>query len=101
LPDTPVPTIPKKDRFALVIPELWPLGLNLTFRMLKPSELARAHSFDEDYEFADTKTEKTKQIGNSVPVRTAKALCREMLIGTATTLSDFISEPARTDATAD
>jgi DNA (cytosine-5)-methyltransferase 1 len=45
--------------------------------MLHWRELARAMSFsdaDSDYEFAGTKTEITKQIGNAVPVRTARAL---------------------------
>lgn len=98
-PDRPVPTIPTKDRFALVIPELFPLGLNIGFRMLKPEELAAAHSFPDNYEFADTKTKTVEQIGNSVPVRTAAALCREMLIGQKTTLSDFLSQPAGTGAT--
>lgn len=50
---------------------------DILFRMLHWRELARAMSFsdaDSDYEFAGTKTEITKQIGNAVPVRTAKAL---------------------------
>jgi DNA (cytosine-5)-methyltransferase 1 len=45
--------------------------------MLHWRELARAMSFSDaesDYEFAGTKTEITKQIGNAVPVRTARAL---------------------------
>jgi DNA (cytosine-5)-methyltransferase 1 len=50
---------------------------DILFRMLHWRELARAMSFsdaDSDYEFAGTKTEITKQIGNAVPVRTARAL---------------------------
>ena len=50
---------------------------DILFRMLHWRELARAMSFsdaDQDYEFAGNKTEITKQIGNAVPVRTARAL---------------------------
>lgn len=50
---------------------------DIHFRMLHWRELARAMSFSDaesDYEFAGNKTEITKQIGNAVPVRTARAL---------------------------
>lgn len=50
---------------------------DIRFRMLQWRELARATSFDDEeaeYEFVGNKTEITKQIGNAVPVRTAKAL---------------------------
>lgn len=50
---------------------------DILFRMLHWRELARAMSFsdtDQNYEFAGNKTEITKQIGNAVPVRTARAL---------------------------
>ena len=56
--------------------------LDISFRMLEPVELARAMSFDDEdyrYEFTGTKTEITKQIGNSVPVRTATALISALL----------------------
>jgi DNA (cytosine-5)-methyltransferase 1 len=52
--------------------------IDILYRMLHWSELARAHSFeDEDrpYHFTGTTTEITKQIGNAVPVRTGTALC--------------------------
>lgn len=54
-----------------------PPAYDILFRMLDPRELARAHSFDDDettYEFVGNKTEITRQIGGSVPVRTACAL---------------------------
>ena len=54
-------------------------ALDIRFRMLQPHELAAAMSFPEDYEFAGNKSEKVKQIGNAVPVQTARALCREAL----------------------
>jgi DNA (cytosine-5)-methyltransferase 1 len=42
--------------------------------MLKNHELKKAHSFPDDYVLKGNVTEQTKQIGNSVPVRLAKAL---------------------------
>jgi len=52
----PLPTQTSRDTFALVVPELWPLGLDIKFRMLKPAELAAAQGFPPDYSFAGTKT---------------------------------------------
>jgi DNA (cytosine-5)-methyltransferase 1 len=55
---------------------------DILFRMLHWRELARAMSFsddDQEYEFAGNKTEITRQIGNAVPVRTARALVRAAL----------------------
>lgn len=49
--------------------------LDVRIRMLKPSELAAAHSFPADYVLTGTRCDQVKQIGNSVPVRTAKAMC--------------------------
>jgi len=51
---------------------------DIFFRMVKPVELARAHSMD-DYVFTGTREEVVKQIGNSVPRRLAKALCLSAL----------------------
>jgi DNA (cytosine-5)-methyltransferase 1 len=42
--------------------------------MLQPHELAAAQGFPGDYQFAGNKGDQVKQIGNSVPVGTAKAL---------------------------
>lgn len=50
--------------------------IDVRMRMLKPSELAAAHSFPPDYKLAGNRSDQVKQIGNSVPVRTAAALCR-------------------------
>jgi len=49
---------------------------DILFRMLEPHELAAAMGFDTDetkYEFAGTKTEQIKQIGNAVSVAKMKA----------------------------
>ena len=49
---------------------------DILFRMLEPHELAAAMGFndgDQAYEFAGTKTEKIKQIGNAVSVAKMKA----------------------------
>jgi DNA (cytosine-5)-methyltransferase 1 len=49
---------------------------DILFRMLEPHELAAAMGFDDEetaYEFAGTKTEKIKQIGNAVSVAKMKA----------------------------
>lgn len=72
--DIPLDTITAKDRFALVEPA----GMDIRFRMLQPKELAAAMGFD-GYEFAGTKTDQVRQIGNAVAVRTAQALCGVMI----------------------
>jgi len=82
----PLQTISTDDRYGLVRPVLVEAGgerwwLDILFRMLTVRELAAAHSFPADYWFAGNKSEQVKQIGNSVPVRVARALCREALAG--------------------
>src|SRR5699024_9192884 len=77
--EEPVPTIPTKDKFALICPEAFPWGLDVRFRMLQPRELAAAMGFPEGYDIAGTKTEVTKQIGNAVPVHLATGLCGQLL----------------------
>jgi DNA (cytosine-5)-methyltransferase 1 len=73
-----MPTVIAKDRFALVEPTKGRSGMDIRFRMLQPHELAAAMGFT-DYEFAGNKTEKVRQIGNAVPVNTAKALVKAIL----------------------
>ena len=75
--DDPVATITAKDRFGLV--EVDGVALDIRFRMLQPHELARAMSFPDGYEFAGTRDQKVKQIGNAVPRRLAQALCKELV----------------------
>lgn len=72
--DSPIDTITAKDRFALCEP----VRGDVLFRMLQPYELAAAMGFD-GYEFAGTKKDQVRQIGNAVSVRTAQALCGEIL----------------------
>ncbi|NLV14334.1 DNA cytosine methyltransferase [Haloarcula argentinensis] len=78
--EEPLPTVTTTDRHALIVPDLFPWGLDLRYRMLQPRELAAAQGFPEDYEFAGNKTETTKQIGNAVPVNLGKALVKQLLV---------------------
>ncbi|SEP19068.1 DNA (cytosine-5)-methyltransferase 1 [Halorientalis persicus] len=87
----PLPTVTTKDRFSLCLPEFYPFGLDIKYRLLKPAELAAATGFPNDYEFSGTKTEVTKQIGNAVPVNLATALCEAALRDQDPTLFDFES----------
>jgi DNA (cytosine-5)-methyltransferase 1 len=78
--DDPLSTVTAKDRFALCIPSIG-IALDIRFRMLQPHELAAAMSFDPGYEFTGNREQKVKQIGNAVPLKTAKALCTALLAG--------------------
>lgn len=71
--DDPAPTICASGRVNLV--EGTP-QFDILFRMLEPHELAAAMGFNTEeatYEFAGTKTEQIKQIGNAVSVAKMKA----------------------------
>lgn len=79
--NAPLDTITTRDRFGLVEPCTdGEMVYDIRFRMLQPHELAAAMSFDKDYRFAGNKTDQVKQIGNAVPVRTATALCKSLLV---------------------
>lgn len=73
----PLATVTTKDRFALVQGDAY--KLDITFRMLRPHELAAAQGFPRDYWFSGTGTDQVKQIGNAVPVNTARALALSTL----------------------
>ena len=76
--EEPAPTICATGRINLVEGREY----DILFRMLEPHELAAAMGFDADdieYEFAGTKTEITKQIGNAVSVRVATALVSALM----------------------
>lgn len=82
--DEPLPTLTtaKGGEFALVEGAADGRRYDIRFRMLEPRELARAMGFDDgeaEYEFAGTKTDITRQIGNAVPVNTACALVRAIM----------------------
>jgi DNA (cytosine-5)-methyltransferase 1 len=77
--DEPAPTIAASGHTDLVMVEQVADGLggyDILFRMLEPHELAAAMGFtseDQAYEFAGTKTDQIKQIGNAVSVKKMKA----------------------------
>lgn len=87
--DQPLGTVTSRDRFALVVPELWPWGIDVRYRMLQPRELKRAQGFPTNYDLAGTKTDRTSQIGNAVPVNLARALCEHVLTADEVSLGTF------------
>lgn len=71
--EQPVPTIAATGHVDLA--QAGP-AFDILFRMFEPHELASAMGFndeDQQYEFAGTKTDKIKQIGNAVSVSMMKA----------------------------
>lgn len=88
--DDAVGAITTRDRFALCVPEYWPWGLDVRYRMLQPDELKQAQGFPAGYEIAgDTKKDITAQIGNAVPVHLARALVCQLLADETPSLSTF------------
>ena len=78
--DQPLNTVTQKDNHMLYLPMLEDgRRLDIMMRMLKPRELARAHSLPDDFVLTGNKTEQIKQIGNGVPARTARALVETLL----------------------
>ena len=84
--DMPIQTLTTCDNVQVATPIIFdkavglprlPDGryIDIRLRMLKPSELAAAHSFPKDYILTGNRGEQVKQIGNSVPVMTAAAMC--------------------------
>lgn len=75
--DEPINTITTRNNSAAVMLPVLQDGrvIDIRIRMLKPSELAAAHSFPADYKLTGNRGEQVKQIGNSVPVETAAAMC--------------------------
>jgi DNA (cytosine-5)-methyltransferase 1 len=75
--DEPINTITTRNNSAAVMRPVLEDGrvIDIRIRMLKPSELAAAHSFPKDYVLTGNRGEQVKQIGNSVPVMTAAAMC--------------------------
>lgn len=78
--DEPMCTLTTCDAMQLGLPVLEDGRIvDIRIRMLKPSELAAAHSFPKGYIMTGNRGEQVKQIGNSVPVNTAAELCEQML----------------------
>ena len=74
--DKPIQTLTTCDNVQGVFPVLEDgRVIDIRIRMLKPSELAAAHSFPKDYVITGNRGDQVKQIGNSVPVMTAAAMC--------------------------
>lgn len=75
--DDPLNTITTRNNSAAVMLPVLEDGrvIDIRIRMLKPEELAAAHSFPADYKLTGNRGDKVKQIGNSVPVMTAAAMC--------------------------
>lgn len=80
----PMNTVTTKDNHMGVFPMLEDgRVIDIRIRMLKPSELAAAHSFPSDYVLTGNRGEQVKQIGNSVPVMTAAAMCESDFLQTS------------------
>ena len=78
--DEPMNTVTVKDQHMGVFPMLEDGRIiDIFIRMLKPKELAAAHSFPADYVLTGNRGQQIKQIGNSVPVLTAAAMCESAL----------------------
>jgi len=73
----PMRTITTYDNVQGVFPVLEDgRVIDIRIRMLKPSELAAAHSFPKGYKLSGSRADQVKQIGNSIPVQTAKAIVK-------------------------
>lgn len=84
--DEPLDTVCTKEHFGLAEPFLIDgeqVYLDIDFRMLHWRELARAHSFPDGYQFAGSRDDIVRMIGNSVPVGISRALCSAGLFGGA------------------
>lgn len=78
---SPLQTVTTCDAMQGVFPVLEDGRIiDIRIRMLKPSELAAAHSFPKNYVLTGNRGDQVKQIGNSVPVMTAAAMCESSLM---------------------
>lgn len=77
--DAPLDTITATDRFGLVEIKGERFKLDITLRMLQPHELSAAMGFESAYQFAGTRRDQVRQIGNAVEVNNAHALCRSLI----------------------
>ena len=65
-----------------------PIAINILYRMLHSSELARAHSLGH-VRFAGNESDAIKQIGNSIPAQTASKMIAGVLLPTLAEFEDF------------
>jgi Site-specific DNA methylase len=95
-----LPTVTAAETLALCVPEYYPWGLDVRYRMLTPRECARAQGLPDHYEFASDTVGNTRElIGNAVPVNLARELCRSLLEPTeAPTLNYYGKTPQPTVA---
>ncbi len=92
--DLPAPTIAATGHVDLIEPGQ---HFDILFRMLEPEELGAAMGFDDEdqiYEFAGTKTQKIKQIGNAVSVRKMQACVRSIMADAVPGHGRIDAEPA-------
>lgn len=98
----PLNTQLASERFSLVVPELVRDGLSIAldvkYRMLKPVELKMAQGFSQDFELKGTKSDRTAQIGNAVPVNMAKTVLLHALTDGSVSLSAFGGGIQETDS---
>lgn len=88
--DRPLGALETRERYALCVPEAWPWGLDVRYRMLTPGECKLAQGFPEDYEICgDSKRVVREQIGNAVPVNLGKALVEHVLADETPSLSTY------------
>ena len=95
--DAPTPTVAATGHVDLV---QGVEGYDILFRMLEPHELAAAMGFNDDeqaYEFAGTKTDQIKQIGNAVSVAKMKA-CVGAIMADAAPRKKAMSQVEREEA---
>ena len=90
--DIPLGAVEARDRYALCVPEEFPWGLDVRYRMLQPRELQRAQGFPDDYEILGNKRDTTRQIGNAVPVNLAQSLVESLLESSTPSLTDYLSD---------
>lgn len=81
--ETPLPAVTGANRGELAFVTIGDGDqYDILFRMLEPHELAGAMGLD-GYDFAGTKTEQIKQIGNAVSVKKMKACVKTMMADAA------------------
>jgi DNA (cytosine-5)-methyltransferase 1 len=74
----PLGTVTTDDHFAIINGDRY--FFDIHYRLLLPHELSAAQGFPKEYVFEGTKTDVIRQIGNAVPVNTARNLSKAALI---------------------